>query len=106
MSLAFISLRACSKDGFKLASVIASACFATSVIGPGTIATDLLADFINDEIAFSAWSTLFSANSRTGAGTSICIFWSIMAVSSELVDDVIHYCYAANSVRCPQLSKD
>src|SRR5712664_1418758 len=36
---------------------------------------------MNDEIALSAWSTLFCANSRTCGGTSIFNFGSIMAVS-------------------------
>src|ERR1700687_479650 len=79
MSLASISLRAYSKEDFRFASVIERACFATSVIGPGAIATDLLAESKNVEIAFSAWSTLFLANSRTCGGTSIVNFGSIMA---------------------------
>src|SRR6476661_5620676 len=73
MSLAFINLRACSKAAFRFFSVIASACCAASFVGLGTIATDLLADSINDEIALSAWSTLFTAKSRTCGGTSIVI---------------------------------
>ena len=36
--------------------------------------TDLLAESMNDEIALSAWSTLFCANSRTCGGTSIFNF--------------------------------
>src|SRR6266481_1073110 len=74
MSLAFINLRACSKDAFRFFSVIASACCPTSFIGLGAIATDLLADSRNDEIALSAWSTLFTAKSRTCGGTSIASF--------------------------------
>jgi hypothetical protein len=54
MSLVFIDLRVCSKAAFRFFSVIASAYCAASFIGLGTIATDLLADFINDEIALSA----------------------------------------------------
>src|SRR6266404_4115623 len=81
MSLAFINLRACSKAAFRFFSVIASACCAASLVGLGTIATDLLADSINDEIALSAWSTLFTANSRTCGGTSIVIFWSDISLS-------------------------
>src|SRR5258706_10725676 len=70
ISLACINFLACSKDAFRFFSVIAKACFAASVIGPGTTATDLLAESMNDEIALSAWSTLFCANSRTCGGTS------------------------------------
>src|SRR5712675_943082 len=81
MSVAFINLRACSKDAFRLFSVIASACCATSFIGLGTTATDLLADSTYDEIALSAWLTLFSAKSRTCGGTSIFIFGSDMSLS-------------------------
>src|SRR6267154_6894753 len=99
MSLAFMRFRAWSKEAFKFASVIASACFATSVIGPGTMATDLLAASINDEIAFSACSTLVSANYRICAGTSIFIFWSIIGAPSELVDVVLYYSYCAASPR-------
>src|SRR5712664_1036765 len=44
---------------------------------------------MNDEIALSAWSTLFCANSRTCGGTSIFNFGSIMAVS--LRDGLIGY---------------
>jgi hypothetical protein len=36
---------------------------------------------INDEIALSAWSTLFTAKSRTCGGTSIVIFGSDMSLS-------------------------
>ena len=46
--------------------------------------TDLLAEFMNDEIALSAWSTLFCANSLTCGGTSNFNFGSIMGVSSGL----------------------
>src|SRR5258706_14746178 len=81
MSLAFINLRACSKDAFRFFSVTASACCPTSFIGVGTIATDLLADSRNDEIALSAWSTLFTAKSRTCGGTSIASFGSDMSLS-------------------------
>src|ERR1700739_4903766 len=80
MSLAFINLRACSKAAFRFFSVSASACFAASFIGLGTTATDLLADSINDEIALSAWSTLFTAKSRTCGGTSIVILESDMSL--------------------------
>ena len=45
------------------------------------LATDLPADSINDEIALSAWSTLFIAKSRTCGGTSIVIFGSDMSLS-------------------------
>src|SRR6202035_2680278 len=83
MSLAFINLRACSKAAFRFFSVTASACCAASFIGLETIATDLLADSINDEIALSAWSTLFTANSRTWGGTSIVIFGSDMSRSLQ-----------------------
>ena len=48
------------------------------------MATDLVAESMNDEIALSAWSTLFWANSRTCGGTSNFNFGSIMAVSSGL----------------------
>jgi hypothetical protein len=43
-----------SKDAFMFASAIASVCLTTSFIGDGTIATDLLADSIKDEMARSA----------------------------------------------------
>src|ERR1700687_4548168 len=89
MSLAFINLRACSKAAFRFFSVIASACCAASFIGLETIATDLFADSINDEIALSAWSTLFTAKSRTCGGTSIVTFWSDMSLSLQA-----HFCEA------------
>src|SRR5882724_11185856 len=81
MSLAFINLRACSKAAFRFFSVVAVSLKTASFIGLGTIATDLLADSINDEIALSAWSTLFTAKSRTCGGTSIVIFGSDMSLS-------------------------
>src|SRR5712672_261042 len=81
MSLAFINLRACSKDAFRFFSVVAVALKKKSFIGLGTIAMDLFADSRNDEIALSAWSTLFTAKSRTCGGTSIASFGSDMSLS-------------------------
>jgi|SRR5450631_1873064 hypothetical protein len=49
---------------------------------PGATATDSLADSKNVETAFSAWSKLFLANSRTCGGISIVILGSVMAGSS------------------------
>jgi hypothetical protein len=47
-------LHAYSKEDFRLASVIARVCFVISAIGPGAIATGLLAESINDEQGLSA----------------------------------------------------
>src|SRR3954453_8685451 len=57
-------------------SVNASACFETSVPAPGTVVIDLVAASKNMPNAFSAWSIVFSARSRSSAGTSS--FGSIM----------------------------
>src|SRR6476620_1481465 len=57
-------------------SVKASACFDTSAPAPGTVVIDLVAASKNMPNAFSAWSIVFSARSRSSAGTSS--FGSIM----------------------------
>src|SRR6478609_6073118 len=57
-------------------SVKASACFDTSAPAPGTVVIDLVAASKNIPNAFSAWSIVFSARSRSSAGTSS--FGSIM----------------------------
>src|SRR4051812_36577238 len=57
-------------------SVKASACFDTSLPAPGTDDMDLVAASKNMPNAFSAWSIVFSARSRSSAGTSS--FGSIM----------------------------
>src|SRR5438270_4193799 len=57
-------------------SVKASACFDTSAPAPGTDDIDLVAASKNIPKAFSAWSIVFSARSRSSAGTSS--FGSIM----------------------------
>src|SRR6266849_11008704 len=105
MSLACISFRAYSKEDFRFASVIARTCFATSVIGPGATATDLLAESKNVETAFSAWSTLFLANSRTCGGTSIVNFGSIMAAFSGWLIMLEHCSHPAASAMATGLRR-
>src|SRR3954451_11614306 len=76
MSVAWTSFRACSNADFMFCSVKASACFDTSAPAPGTFVIDLVAASKNMPNAFSAWSIVFSARSRSSAGTSS--FGSIM----------------------------
>jgi hypothetical protein len=64
--------------------VIASACCAASFIGLEAIATDLLADSINDEIALSAWSTRSGSVVVTGV-----IFQNATQVRLAQDDDVV-----------------
>src|SRR3569832_1037756 len=74
-------------------SVKARACLDTSAPAPGTDDIDLVAASKNIPNAFSAWSIVFSARSRSSAGTSS--FGSIMVALLPFFRTDYHICHTA-----------